>query len=342
MNTQWQAFLTSQGAEVGAFDTARLPGATLLPDCALSDLSHLGLVRFEGDDALSFLQGQCTNDLHHVETGERSQLNAFCTPKGRMLASFLTFRHDGAFYLQDPRDNLEPLLKRLPMFILRSKVKTRDDSDRLVRIGVSGDCAPGLLGPHFAALPAEPGQVATQNGTTALRLAADRPRFEVIGEADAIQGLWATLAAQGARPAAADHWALLDIRAGLPNIYAATREEFVPQQCNLQLVDGVNFQKGCYTGQEVVARMKYLGKLKRRMYRARSTGEAAPGMDLWSAASQSGQGGGKVVDARPSPDGGWEMLVMTEIAAVERNDVRLVNAEGAAVEFLELPYPFDD
>jgi folate-binding protein YgfZ len=123
-------------------------------------------------------------------------------------------------------------------------------------------------------------------------------------------------------------------------VYDATAEAFVPQMANMQLVDGVSFTKGCYTGQEVVARMQYLGKLKRRMYRARVVTDQAPqpGQELFSPGSASGQGAGRVVDARPTPAGGFELLVVAEIASAEGASLRLGDEQGPALQLLDMPY----
>jgi hypothetical protein len=138
-----------------------------------------------------------------------------------------------------------------------------------------------------------------------------------------------------------DFWALLDIRAGLPTVYDQTAEAFVPQMANLQLVEGVSFTKGCYTGQEVVARMQYLGKLKRRMYLARiaAADVPPPGTDLYAPGSESGQGTGKVVDARRAPAGDIEALVVVETGSAETGDVRLGGPDGPPLTFSPLPYP---
>jgi folate-binding protein YgfZ len=157
-----------------------------------------------------------------------------------------------------------------------------------------------------------------------------------------MQALWEE-ARQTATPTSRQAWALLDIRAGIPTVYPETVEAFVPQMANLQLVEGVSFTKGCYTGQEVVARMQYLGKLKRRMYRVRvDTGQPVePGMELFSASSDSGQGAGRVVDAAASPDGGYEALVVTPISCAEADDLQLGDSGGPALHLLDMPYPFE-
>jgi hypothetical protein len=140
-------------------------------------------------------------------------------------------------------------------------------------------------------------------------------------------------------------WSLLGIRAGVPQVYGATTEAFVPQMINLHSIEGVSFRKGCYTGQEVVARMQYLGKLKRRMFLAHVDGSVAPkaGDELFSRETESGQGTGKVVDAQPAPQGGYDLLAVIHIAAVEAGSaIQLQDQNGPLLQFQPLPYTVDE
>lgn len=337
MNSDWQQFLQSQGATLDDAGQTRFDADALLPDCALCDLSGQGLIRVSGSDARSFLQGQFTNDVTKVGPG-RSQLSGFCSPKGRMLALFRIFQRGDDLFLMLPRERLEAVLKRLSMFVLRAQVTLSDASDDLVLAGIAGDCAPGLV----PEAPADADHSASADELTVIRLPDDRPRFLVVGEPAAMQDWWQRAAAE-ATPAGPDCWPLLDIRAGIPSVVDATTEAFVPQMANLQLVDGVSFTKGCYTGQEVVARMQYLGTLKRRMYRVHLATDSCPppGTELFSASSESGQGAGKVVDARPSPEGGCEGLVVCQISSMDAGDLRLGDADGPALQATDLPYPFE-
>jgi folate-binding protein YgfZ len=342
MNSNWKTFLESQSAVIADDGSASFSNAPAFPDCALHDLSHLGLVRVSGDDAAIFLQGQFTNNVEEV-SDSHSQMSGYCSPKGRMLANFRLFRVGDAFYLQMARDVLAGLMKRLPMFVLMSKVTIEDVSDQLVRVGLSGDCAESLLAGAVDSTPVNPGDVSQGKAITVMRLPGDRPRFEILGEAGEMEALWQQFSSN-ATPANADLWSLLDIRAGIPFVREATVEAFVPQMLNMQLIDGVSFSKGCYTGQEIVARMKYLGQLKRRMYLARvdRSQPPRPGEELGSTGSESGQGAGKVVASAPSPDGGYELLVVTETAAVERDDLYLGEEPGVRLQLAQLPYPFED
>lgn len=345
MKPEWREFLLNRGAELtdGAVRTFGNPERELRIVTAgdvLADLSHTGLIAAYGEDTAAFLQGQVTSDVRAV-SGARSQLSAYCSPKGRMLAAFRIFQRDETLYLSMPRASVEPTLKRLRMFVLRAKVTLEDASDSLVRIGYSGPGAEAELAEQLGSVPAAEHETLTVRGYTVVRIPGPHPRFEIFGELDAMKKLWTALDVRAA-PVGGEHWHLLDVRAGLPVVYPETTDAFVPQMANLHLLEGVNFKKGCYTGQEVVARMQYLGKLKRRMYRAHVAAEPcpAPGTALFAAASTSAQGVGKVVTAAPAPDGGCELLAVVEIASREAGEVRLGAADGPALSFLELPYPF--
>ncbi|MEJ2619239.1 MAG: folate-binding protein YgfZ [Candidatus Thiodiazotropha sp.] len=329
MNEEWTEFLTSH-----TVSDQQSPEM----NCALNDLSHLGLIRVSGEDAEAFLQGQMTNDIREI-TETHSNLAGWCNAKGRMLANFRCFRRADDYYLQTPVENLPDVIKRLGMYILRSKVNLSDASDELIRIGLSGDCSEALLEPFFDEMPEQPNDVQQQDQLTLIRLPGKKPRYEIIGPIKQLQEIWQTAEGQ-AQSATADFWSLQDIQAGIPTIYQATKEAFVPQMTNMQLIDGVSFTKGCYTGQEVVARMQYLGKLKRRMYLAHveTNTPPQPGDELYAKLSTSGQGTGKVVEAQAS-GGGYDLLAVIEIASAEEDQV-LLGEQGSPLKIVNLPYPF--
>jgi hypothetical protein len=346
MNNEWLDTLVAQGAtvidgKVADFGAPQEELAATIEADVLCDLSHLGLIRASGEDSGIFLQGQFTNDVRKV-SAQQHQLSSYCSPKGRMLALFRLFQHQGDYYLNLPQELLEPTLKRLKMFVLMSRVSLEDASDKLLRFGLSGPNAMPLLLEHFSSVPARADEALSHDGITLLHLAGPHPRFEIHGEPAAVQSLWRSLAGK-ARMVGADCWDLLDIHAGLPGVYRETVEAFVPQMLNLQLVNGVSFKKGCYTGQEIVARMQYLGKLKRRMYlaHAESPVRPRPGDELHSPLSASGQGAGKVVEAAPSPAGGFDMLCVIENTAAAGEGLTLGNEGGATLELLPMPYSLE-
>ena len=314
--------------------TPKTPLPQTFPDCAITELSHFGLIRATGSDVRTFLQGQLTNDINQV-TPVLAQLSSYCSPKGRMLGSFWVMQRGDDLYLQLPADRLPGILKRLRMFVLRAQVTLEDASGELARFGITGSCAADLL--PFA--PGADKATATRDDITVIRLPGERPRFEIIGPVSALAPLWSKLS-ETATQTGPDFWSLMDIRAGVPNVFEDTVEAFVPQMANLQLIGGVSFTKGCYTGQEVVARMQYLGKLKRRMYLAHiaDTQRPAPGAEVFSPSSESGQGAGRIVDAAPSPDGGFDVLAVLQISSAEAGDVRLHDAAGPVLELRPMPY----
>lgn len=336
MNQNWRAFLESRSARIDATSddsgaqagTAVFPNAPVDAECALVDLSHLGLIAIGGPEAMDFLQGQVSNDLREL-SDSHSQLSSHCSAKGRMLANFRALRIEDSLFLVLPRTQMEPLLKRLRMFLLRAKATIDDASDALVCFGIVGRCADGALGELFGALPSGDNDMTRSGDATLIRVPGPVPRYLFIGPAELAQGVW-QLAAEQAVEANADLWALHDIRAGLPTVWPETSDAFVPQMTNMQLIDGVSFTKGCYTGQEVVARMQYLGKLKRRMYTAEVETDVAPrpGDLLNVPGSKSEQASGRVVDARAIAPGRYALLVVVEISAAEGGEVRLAQPDG--------------
>lgn len=346
MLSEWHAFLGQSGAviangRVTGFGDQQQEHASAVAADAMADLSHFGLLKVEGPDSITFMQGQFTNDIRLV-TPEHSQLSSYLSPKGRILAAFRIFQRDGAYYLRVPEELLATTLERLRKFVLMSKVTLSDASNELLRVGVSGPHAVARLAQELDRLPQKVDDVAHGNGLTVVRVAGPHPRVEVYGDMAAVQTLWQKLAGV-AKPVGASAWALLDIRAAVPTVLPATVEAFVPQMVNMQLVDGVSFRKGCYTGQEVVARMQYLGKLKRRMYLAHVADELAPqpGEEIYCANSESGQGAGKVVDAQAAPNGGFDLLAVVQVSLIDANDtIRLRDGNGPELKFLAMPYEF--
>lgn len=348
MKPEWREFLLNAGAEfddendlVISFGNPEQEQRVAHTGLVMCDLSHHGLISAYGDDASTFLQGQLTNDIRNVST-QHSQLSAYCTPKGRMLSNFRIFKRDNTFYLQLPRTQLEATLKRIRMFILMAKVTMEDSSNAFVHIGVSGPTAEQHLLEIFSALPQANDDIVQEKGYTIIRIAGPHPRFEIYGELEAMKTLWSKLDVNAA-PMGNGPWEWLDIQAGIPTIYPENAEAFVPQMTNMQLINGVNFQKGCYTGQEVVARMQYLGKLKRRMFHVHvDTSEPVrPGDKLYSPASTSGQGTGNIVSAQPDPNGGYAALAVIDLSDVEHGALQLHDDQGPKVQVRELPYSFE-
>ena len=307
-----------------------------------ADLGHLGVISVHGKDAADFLQGQFSNDVKQVDEGH-SQLSAYCTPKGRVLGLFRLFRRGDTYYLRLPLDTLDAVLERLRRYVLRAEVTLEDATDNFIRIGVTGKDAVEELAAVISNLPEQEGAALQTQELSVLRVPGVHPRFEVYALSyEAARSLWDTLNVRGA-PVGLDAWQLTEIQAGLPNVYASTAEQFIPQMLNLQLIDGVNFRKGCYPGQEIVARTQYLGALKRRMYAGRIEADIPPSPgDALYTSDDSVPAAGQLVDARPHPDGGYTALAVLQISAAETGALHLGSSDGPAFTLEALPYPFAD
>lgn len=301
-------------------------------------LSHLGIISAEGADAASFLHGQLSQDV----TGQPStqaRLAAFCSAKGRMLASFAILRpQPEAFWLLTDGQVLPAALKRLSMFVLRAKAKLGDAAGKLSAVGLVGPSAQALLGD---AAPGEAWQVGPHaaSGGQVVRLpdVLGAKRWLWIGPADAAQPLVQELPAL---PLATWQW--LDVMSGVVRIEPATVDQFVPQMVNYELVGGVHFQKGCYPGQEVVARSQYRGTLKRRTFLLHGDGPIQAGQEVFSAADP-GQPAGMVANAAAIPASGgqatnaFSALVELKWQALE-NGWHLGAADGPALALGTMPY----
>jgi tRNA-modifying protein YgfZ len=307
-----------------------------------ADLGHLGVISVHGRDTAEYLQGQFSNDVREVDE-DHSQLSAYCTPKGRILGLFRLFRRGDTYYLRLPLDTLDAVLERLRRYVLRAEVTLEDATDNFIRIGVTGKEAAVELSTVIANLPEQAGAAVTTRDLSVLRVPGVHPRFEVYALSyDAARSVWDTLNVRGA-PVGLAAWQLTEIQAGLPNVFASTAELFLPQMLNLQLIDGVNFRKGCYPGQEIVARTQYLGALKRRMYTGRIAADTPPlPADALYTPEDSVQAAGQLVDARPHPDGGYAALAVLQISAAETGNLHLGSSDGPAFTLEALPYPFAD
>ena len=343
MNAEWRAFLAHAGAvfeddRVLHFGNPEAERRGAANGDILADLSHLAVLRAEGADAQSFLQGQLSNDIRLVSEA-RAQLSAYCNAKGRMFAIFLIFQgKGGAYYLQTPVALAEPMLKRLRMFILRAKVKLEFADTGFGRIGLSGPNAEALLKDALGNAPASVYDSVTSDDVTVVRLPGPHPRFALHAPLARLMSLWQTLCTK-ATPVGAGPWSWLDIMAGIPAILPGTVEEFVPQMTNLELVGGVSFTKGCYPGQEIVARMHYLGRLKQRMFRAHveSALPPLPGNPVF-APDLPGQSTGTILDAQPSPQGGYDLLAVIHLSSKEIGELHLANSAGPRLVLKDMPY----
>ena len=286
----------------------------------ITKLDRYGLLHAAGGDARGFLHAQLTNDIEHLGPGQ-ARYAGWCSAKGRLLATFLVVPCAGGFLLQLSCDLVAAVARRLSMFVLRSKVTLSEASGRWTQFGLWGPGAEDQLAALGLAAPAADLDAGESADAIVVRIAPQR--FLVFAAA--------TLGDRLSPNAPAEDWMLAEVRAGRPLIVQSTQDQFVPQMVNLELAGGVDFKKGCYPGQEIVARAQYRGAVKRRMYRLRGAA-LRPGQDLYSDDAP-GQASGTVVNAA-----GDESLAVLQISAVEAGEPIRVQPQAAALEILPLPY----
>lgn len=303
----------------------------------LCPLTEYGLIRFSGEDSLSFLQGQLSSDIRSLQP-ETAQYSSYSTAKGRMLASFLVWRHGDDYLLQVSADILPAIQKRLSMFILRSKTKASDAGTDPALFGIAGPQAAEKIRTTLGIEIAPP--MSIQAGEHFHLLTLGNERFELLIEQAHAEAIIQRLTEAGCVAADAAIWRLAEIRAGIAWITQPTQEAFVAQMANLDLTGAVSFNKGCYTGQEIIARTQYLGKLKRRMYRARLSAETVSAGQAVFSAEMQGQASGQIILCAPISTGQWEVLVIAQMSSLEHG-LHLASPEGPILEILNLPYEIE-
>jgi len=341
----WQTFLENAGAtivngHVAHFGNPAVEAQITASGEVIADLSQRALIAVRGLDAEKYLQGQLTNDIYAV-TEDQSQLSAHCSPKGRVLACFRAFRRDGTLFLALPESLVEPSLERLRKYVMMSKV-TLDVETGLAQIGYASAKGVHHLRDIINPVPEEVDTVTHPEGVTVIRVPGPHPRFELLGGVTALKSLWTKLDVHAA-PVGAGAWSLLDIQAGIPELYPETADAFVPQMINLDLLGGISFKKGCYTGQEIVARTHYLGKLKRRMYRLHCSviEPPNPATPLYSTTHRKDESVGSIVAAQAAPEGGVSMLAVLQCEAADAGELRLERIDGPPCTLQSLPYRLD-
>lgn len=350
MHQKWLEFVTKQGAVVDAgrviawrdHESTAYSTAYSIDDTCLCELSPLGLIGANGEDAQKFLHSQFTNDLNQV-TPSVSQLSSYCTPKGRMLSIFRIYQDDDGYRLILPLGVIEVTIGKLNMFKLMSKVAISDESDQRVVFGIAGPAVESALGDLDVTAPAEVNGCTHGKGVTLIRLSTgERARILLVANVDSAVALWGRLSAR-LPVATSDLWDLHDIHDGIPQVTADNSEAFTPQMTNLELIGGISFKKGCYPGQEVVARTHYLGKPNRRMYRIHVAGEDAPpppGTNIFSH-EDANQPVGKIVIAQKAPAGDSSALAVLRTTKADDENLRLGDVTGPKISTKPLPYSLD-
>jgi len=340
VNDTFLAFLATRGAAVADgvvrdFGDAAGEIAATASGSVLAHVPQFGILAFTGEDARAFLHRQLSCDVEGL-AGDAGAYGAYCTPKGRVLANFLLWREPDALCMLLPRSILPGIQKRLQRYVLRSKVTIAERTADVVVLGTSGPQAAGAVASLLGTPPESPICVARRDAVTAISLGA--ARFLVMAPTASGPQVWDQLS-RALRPVGPACWDWLEISNGLPWITDATQDQFVPQMANLELLGGVSFRKGCYPGQEIVARTQHLGRPKRRLYLAHVRAERtpAPSQPLYSG-GLGDQAAGTVVNAALAPGGGFDVLAVVQTASAASDKVRLGSRSGPELQFRDLPY----
>ncbi len=341
MNEIWQEFLKQQGAKIddnglASFETDDVTGS----QSRLFDLSSYSRITIEGADAESFLHGQFSNDLMALDESH-SQLTSYSTPKGRILALFRIMRVRDHFVIHCHQSIVQAFVKRLQMFVMRSDVTIKITDESHAMLALSGESSSAQLESSGFQVPAQTNEISVDHDADVLiaRIPGNELRYTVSGPIGTLQGVWTALVEGGVVPVASERWTLQSIEAGQPEVYDATSERFVAQMINLQLIDGVNFKKGCYPGQEVIARLQYLGKLKRKMHllECDQGDPIKPGDKIFADGSE--EPAGDVVDAASTSEGSVRLLAVLKTAHTETNaQLRAASPSGPVLRQRDLPY----
>ena len=296
----------------------------------IAPLPHLGIIRAVGADAASFLHNQLTNDVLLMKDGE-CRLAAFCNAKGRMQASFVVFKRTAEEVLLICRQDLmAQTVKRLSMFVLRAKAKLSDATAEFQLLGLAGDAALHALN----GASSEPWLRHKAGAADVLTL------YPALGQARALWIAPQDVPSPDGVPLSAELWQVGEVMSGIAWVELATFEAFVPQMLNYESVDGVNFKKGCYPGQEVVARSQFRGTLKRRAFIAQSDAAMKAGQEVFSSLDATQPCG---LVAQAAADGVHHVAVLElQLSATENNSLHLGAADGPALSLLPLPYALRD
>jgi len=338
MNSDWNEYLQStapQETHDAATDNQMADTSDII-----CNLSQFGLIVIAGDDAAAFMQGQFTNDVDLIDENT-SQLNGFCNKKGRMIANFKVFKYQGNYFLSVKNDLIEKSIQHLQNYVLRSHVGIQDVTEQLIHIGVSGDNAVSQLSEFIKDINTELDSLSYNDDFIAMCVAGEKPRYEVFCSLEHAKTLWDKISQQNT-VVDSSAWDYLNIQAGLPLIDASTSGEFVPQMTNMELINGVSFTKGCFTGQEIIARMHYLGKLKKRCYKINIETDNKPnnGDKLFAENARAGQNTGAIIQVEKNPDSGYDALAVIQIADTDAQ-LFLNDADGPKITLKELPYSFE-
>jgi folate-binding protein YgfZ len=324
----WPQELRDRGAVLEAYRVLHFgepenERAALLTAPSVHPLIDWSLLRAAGPDAGAFLQGQLSNDIDMLDQSH-AQLSTYCTAQGRMLASLVLWREEPGYVMQLPAEIAEAVRTRLQKHILRANVTLSDATAQMRAFGLGGPSASAALEGLVDRPPAAPWAIA--HGAQVKVILLHEQLFVVVVSSRHWREAWDHLS-RLARPAGTDAWGWRLIAAGIPVITAATQEQFVPQMANFEQLGAISFTKGCYPGQEIVARAQYRGEVKRRLFRLHApTGAPAAGQAIFQAGESAACG--MIVNAAPAPGGGFDLLAVLLTSAAEAGALRLASRDG--------------
>ena len=341
MCPDWQAFLITQG---GIVEDGVLLGFSEYDnktfDNFITDLSHLALIDVSGEDADDFLNGQFTTNIKQLAK-DHLQFSAWCNPKGQVKTTIFIYRHETGFNILLPTELKDPFLKQLQMYIMRSNVKLIDKSDELVRVGIQTNNNK-LLAELMESVPEQKGKITIENDLHCLHAFGSEntsQRYIFIGSVERLINLWQKYS-QHSTTVGTAAWELLDIQAAYPWLSSQTTEKFLPQMLNLDLIDGLNYQKGCYPGQEIIARLHFRGQLKRSLYLATCSLDAQPEIADQLYANDHENSVGIVINVQKNTlaiEDSYYLLAVIEKELIE-SQLSLRGPNGASLALQPLPY----
>lgn len=341
MNNEWKKFLIDRGAQIDADGHINFNNE-IKPEAAwICPIIGIGSIEFTGADTAEFLQGQVTCDINLL-SDTKSSIGAYCNAKGRAISVFRVFRFAQSFYWLMSEDLTPAVIKRLQMYVLRCDVKINAQSDQWCLMGISPIPPELPIDPtKILTSPAELDQFKSTKDIAMFRPSQYSDRMLLWGKPEAVMAIWDDLSeSQHYVPLSPLKWQHANILDGIPEINSETCERFIPQMINLDALQGISFKKGCYTGQEIVARMHSLGKLKKRMFLATTESNNAypPNTPIYDLNDTVNQSVGNIVTTACSNAKGQDLLAVLQLANADSNQLRIGNIEGEKLKIRDLPY----
>lgn len=325
MHPDWQNFLKNEKTVTDEIENI------------ITDLSHFDLIEVTGKDATNFLNGQFTTNIKELSE-HHLQFSAWCNPKGQVKTTFFIYRHKTGFNILLPKELKDSFLKKLQMYIMRADVKLIDKSDELVKVGIQTNNKK-LLAKFIQAVPEQQGEITTQDDLHCSQTYSpennEAQRYIFIGSAEKLIILWKEIS-QECTPVDTAIWECLDIKAAYPWLSLQTTEKFLPQMLNMDLIDGLNYQKGCYPGQEIIARLHFRGQLKRSLFLATCPSDTSPIIGDQLFVNDVETGVGSVINVNFFKEQCYLLIVIER--AMMKNELSLREPNANKINLQALPY----